>query len=290
MANKKPLTNNLAAVAIACLVATCLLLVACGGSSSSSAANSSADSSSAASVTSSAVRPEDRFVGTWKVAAAEMQGITMGGNFGELAGVDSGTGGDIVVNADGTGSLTFGDKSGGFTWAAEDANMFYLTMQSETGATAQQAIQVSYKDDALFVPLEQDGRQMTVIFTKDGNYASARQISLDGAQPITSESALLGTWTLVGMNMGGVSMYGDVQSMSNAMGSAVSTVTFKEGGVVEMDSGTGSWAVSADGASMTSADIMGTNTVPIVMLGDEIALDYSQVFQGQTFIIVMAKA
>ncbi len=174
----------LASIAIACIAAACLSLAACGGSGSSSAASSeSAASSAAASSTSdsgsaSSVSPNAsqassavQFVGTWKLAAVEVRGTTMGGNFGELAG--KGSGGDMIINADGSGTLELRGASEPFTWAAEDASSFYLTVQSETGPTAQQAILVTYKDGALFMPFEQDGQQMTAVFTKNGNYAGA---------------------------------------------------------------------------------------------------------------------
>ena len=174
----------LASIAIACIAAACLSLAACGGSGSSSAASSeSAASSAAASSTSdsgsaSSVSPNAsqassalQFVGTWKLAAVEVRGTTMGGNFGELAG--KGSGGDMIINADGSGTLELRGASEPFTWAAEDTSSFYLTVQSETGPTAQQAILVTYKDGALFMPFEQDGQQMTAVFTKNGNYAGA---------------------------------------------------------------------------------------------------------------------
>ena len=174
----------LASIAIACIAAACLSLAACGGSGSSSAASSeSAASSAAASSTSdsgsaSSVSPSasqassaGQFVGTWKLAAVEVRGTTMGGNFGELAG--KGSGGDMIINADGSGTLELRGASEPFTWAAEDTSSFYLTVQSETGPTAQQAILVTYKDGALFMPFEQDGQQMTAVFTKNGNYAGA---------------------------------------------------------------------------------------------------------------------
>ena len=175
----------LARIVIACIVAACLSLAACGESGSSSAASSgSAASSAAASSTASdsgsasSVSPSTsqassagQFVGTWKLAAVEVRGTTMGGNFGELAG--KGSGGDMIINADGSGTLELRGASEPFTWAAEDASSFYLTVQSETGPTAQQAILVTYKDGALFMPFEQDGQQMTAVFTKDGNYAGA---------------------------------------------------------------------------------------------------------------------
>jgi hypothetical protein len=63
----------------------------------------------------------------------------------------------------------------------------------------------------------------------------------------------------------------------------------EEGGVAQMSAGNGTWAVTADGATLTSEDITGKHTVPILAIGDEIALDYSGAFGGVDFIIAMAK-
>lgn len=49
-------------------------------------------------------------------AVVEVRGTTMGGNSGELAG--TGSGGNMVVNADDSGALELGGTSGPFTWAA----------------------------------------------------------------------------------------------------------------------------------------------------------------------------
>ena len=303
----KHMTKPLATVAIACLMAACLSLAACGGSGSSSAASSaasgsaasasasassasassSAASSAAASSASSASSADSTFVGTWLVAAVESQGLLMGGNFGSMFGEADNI--SLVINADGTGSMAMGDDSGQITWTAEGADSIWVTPQGDE-ASIQEAIQVTMKDDALFMPIEQDGQQVNVILTKDGNYDKAKQITLDDAQPITSEADLIGKWTLVGMNMGGVSMYGDAAAMAAAMGGEESWINFKEGGVLEMSTGEGSWAVSADGATITTTDITGTNTVPVVKLGDEIAVDYSAVYEGLPFIMVLAKA
>ena len=209
----------------------------------------------------------------------------MGGNFGEMLGVDNGIA--MTLNADGTGSMVYGEETVDLSWATEGSDAIYVTVQGGELAT-QEAMLVSYKDDALFMPFEEDGQQATLIFTKDGNYAGAKQISVADATPITSEAQLLGTWKLAGMNMGGVSMYGDVESMTAAMGGEDSSITFKEGGAVEMTGSEGTWAIDANGATLTSTDITGTNTVPVLMLGDDIAIDYSGVY-GIDFIIVMAK-
>ena len=211
----------------------------------------------------------------------------MGGNFGEMFGVEEGV--TMTVNEDGTGKLTLSDEAGDFTWAANDANSIYVTPQSADGAATQQALLATCKDGALFMPYEQDGQTADLIFTRDGNYAGAKQITLEGAQPITSEEELYGTWKLVGLNMGGVSMTGSADELGAMMAGGASDITFEEGGIAKMTTGDGTWAVTGDGATLTSEDVTGKHTVPILAIGDEIALDYSEAFGGVDFIMVMAK-
>ena len=280
-------------IAALCLVLACVSLVACGGgsSSSSSAASSSATSSSAASssaASSKAASPSEQIVGTWKVAAAEQNGLILGGNFGQLLGV--GDNGGLTFNADGTGTLTLNSETYSFTWTAEDNGTINVAPQSENAIMKQSIVPVTIKDGAVFMTMEDSGQQGNLIFTKDGTYDKAKQISMADAKPITSEAALLGTWTMVGMNMGGISAYGDAESLKNAMGGTETSVTFKQGGVAELSDGTGSWAIDANGATLTSSDITGTHTVPVMQLGNEIAIDYTEAYGGTEFIFVFAKA
>ena len=287
-------------VTVVCLMIACLALVACGGSGGSSATSSAASSSASASSASASASVSSAsasssasssgvgdFTGTWKLAAAESQGVTMGGNFGEMFGVEEGV--TMTVNADGTGKLALSDQAGDFTWAENDASSIYVTPQSADGVTAQQAILATCKDGALFMPYEQGGQTADLVFTRDGNYAGAKQITLEGAVPITSEEKLYGTWKLVGMNMGGVSMTGSAEDLGALMAGGEPDITFEGGGVAQMSAGNGTWAVTADGATLTSEDITGKHTVPILAIGDEIALDYSGAFGGVDFIIAMAK-
>lgn len=212
----------------------------------------------------------------------------MGGNFSQMLGVNGGF--KLTFNADGTGKMELGTDAGELTWAANDDSSIYMTPQSATDAMKQEAILVTLKDGALFVPYEQNGQQTSLIFTHDGSYAGAKQVTAEGAQPITSEADLLGTWNLTGMNLGGISMHGDAQSMASAMGNAATTITFKEGGVLETSSGQGTWAVGPDGATITTTDATGTSTVPVTKMGDDIVIDYSTTFSGTEFIMLMAKA
>ena len=185
--------------------------------------------------------------------------------------------------------MTLDGKAVGLSWAQESDGLAYVTAQSDNGLTAQQAVPVTFKDGALFMEVEQNGQKANAIFTKDGNYAGARQITLEGAVPITSEEKLYGTWKLVGMNMDGISMTGSADDLGAMMAGGEADITFEEGGIVKMSTSDGTWTVTTDGATLTSKDIAGEHTVPILALGDEIALDYSGAYGGTEFIVLMAK-
>lgn len=295
----------MATLAIAGLAAVSPALVACGGTnapaessaSSSSTTTGSAAGSAAGAATGSAAGsaapaaaadPTAKFIGTWKLAAAETDGVTMSGNFGDLVGV--GQNGTMTINEDGSGSLSFDNQAVGIAWTAGDDNSISVAFKNSTETESQDAFTITYQDGALLFPMDSvDGQLGTLYFTPDGTYAGAKIISLDDATPITDASALIGTWKMVGMNMGGVSFYGDVSSFSSMMGGQETVITFKEGGVADTSGNEGSWEVTADGATLTSNDAMGTNTVPAMMLDGNLALDYSQAIGDTQFIIVLAK-
>lgn len=275
------------------LALACLPLMACSASQSPSGGDEAvaADSFEGAEENGTDVAPStdpaQKFVGTWKIAAVEQKGVTMGGNFGELLGVDEN--GDLVISDNGTGTMAMGEESAPLSWAPETEDSIYVTIQSEDGVSTQEATLVTLKDDALFFPYEQDGEKVTLIYTSDGMYANARQISTEGTEAITSESELLGTWKTVGLNMGGISMYGEADRLEEAMGGGESSITFEEGGVAAMSSGDGTWTVGANGATITSEGLTGKTTCPITKRGDEIFIDYSEAFGGTEFILVLAK-
>ena len=136
----------------------------------------------------------------------------------------------------------------------------------------------------------QDDQSATIIFTQDGTYAGAKQISMAEATPITSEADLIGTWKLVGMDMMGISIYGDADSLGSMMGGeADGTITFEQGGVAKSSSGDESWAIDENGATYTTKGLSGDVACPVMKLGDEIAIDASETMGGVELIMVFAK-
>ena len=92
----------------------------------------------------------------------------MSGNLNEVLGTAEGV--TLALNADTTGKMIYGGEAADVSWAPESNDAIYVTPQSANGFAKQEAILVAYKNDALFMPFEQNGQQITIIFTKDGNY------------------------------------------------------------------------------------------------------------------------
>lgn len=147
-----------------------------------------------------------------------------------------------------------------------------------------------YATPDYFSRKEEDDQVATAIFTHDGTYPEAKVISMDGAEPITSEDDLLGKWKMTAMNFMGVSIYGSSEALENMSGSTEMTITFKEGGVASMETSDGTWEIGNNGATLTSNDVTGTHTYPIKKLGDDIVIDMSESLGGTEFITLMSKA
>ena len=294
---KRLSTRFVALIAILCLAMACFGLAACGGGSSSSAASASsaassgasssaAASSSASASASSAATTTDKFVGTWKVAALQSQGVTMGGNLGEVTGVDEDT--DLVINADGTGSMTFSGDKVDIAWTENKEGISIKPSNAENAELAGE-ITATYEDGALFVTMAMDGQEGMLIYTQDGTYAGVKQISMEGAKAITSESELLGTWKLAGLNMMGVSMYGDSESLSAAMSSMDPYLKFDKDGIATWSGMSCTWKVDASGSTLTYEGLNGQATSPILMSDDGIVIDASGIMSGLELIELFEK-
>ena len=265
------------------LCVCCLALAACGGSSSSASASASASGASesaAASESSSsaAADPKENFVGDWKIAAAEYQGVTVAGDFTSLLGDDSSM--MFTFKEDGTGSATMGDDTHNLTWELKGDTA--ISMKVEEQDTAQEA---TYENGALFLTMKDNDFEGTIILSKDGAYEGARVISTADATAITSEDALVGDWSLSGINMAGMSMYGDKEALEQAMGGSTDvTMSFKAGGAATVMGQDAEWKVDADGAAITLSGV----SIPVKALGDDIMMDMSDMI-GMDIVMVYSK-
>lgn len=230
---------------------------------------------------------DDKVTGTWKLAAVESEGVIMGGNLSEL--LDLGDEGNIEVREDGTGTLKIEDKQVDFKWSEDGDAAIVLNNDGQIDQNAELNTTLTNKDGALFMAYVQEGKPASMIFTRDGKYDKAKQITMDGTKDITSEEELLGTWTMTGMNMMGISAYGDPDSLAEMNNGMESFITFEEGGVAKMNGQDGKWQIGDAGATLTSKGLTGDMTYPIKKQGEEIYIDMTGSFGDMVFITVMEK-
>ena len=102
--------------------------------------------------------------------------------------------------------------------------------------------------------------------------------------PITSEDALVGSWTLSGINMMGITMYGDAKDLAAMAGGQDVSLSFEKGGKCHLMGSDATYAVSSDGATITEENI----SIPVKALGDEIAIDMTDLI-GMEMIMVFSK-
>lgn len=280
----------LALLCASMLCVCCLALAACGGSASSSAASASASgsatsasasseaaaSSAAASSSAAAADPQQLFVGEWNMAGLESQGVTMAGDLTPILGENKVT---LTLNADGSASMIMGEDTIDATWKT--------TGDTTAEATINEAVvPLSYKDDAVFLTMESDSFSGVMILTKDGTYANLPTISAEGAKAITSEDAIIGNWSMCGINMMGVSMYGDSATLAEISGDSDTSLNIEKGGSATLTGEAATWAIDADGASIT---IEGT-TIPLQMLDNgNLVMDMSELLGGTSMIMVFSK-
>lgn len=210
------------------------------------------------------------------MAALQSQGVTMAGDLSPVLGENKVT---LTLNADGSASMAMGEDTYDGTWEPAGDAAAKATFNGNVAPLA-------YNDDAVFMTMEDDSFSGVMILTKDGTYPKLATITAEGAKAITSEDALIGNWSLCGMNMMGVSMYGDSAALAEVSGDSDTTLNIEEGGSATLTGEAATWAIDANGASIT---IDGT-TIPLQMNDDgNIVMDMTELLGGTSMIMVFSK-
>lgn len=302
------------------LCVSCLTLAACGGSGSGSAASSGSASASASSTASASASTD--YVGDWKFAAMEADmgsgKVTMVGDLDAIASTFGSTNGmqfGLTLNADGTGSFVSSEETYPITWtesatgitinsaSTESASAASASAASASAASASaesaassgadaglggigSTVELTYADGVLSLKMERDGQTGTILFTKDGKLPGAAEITTENAKPITNEADLVGDWKFTGMNMMGMSIYGEADALSSMMGSGDvdTTAKFEAGGKGTINGSEFTYTVGANGAEMES----GGSKVPILSLDGSILIDMGSQL-GMPLIMVYSK-
>ena len=281
---KKKLLTVILAI---CVIMSTSMLAACGGGGGTGDAGNGTGTAEKQKD----ADPAEKFTGDWKLAAAESQGVYMAGNFTELLELsDEGNGNvTLTVNADKTGVINLGDESAGFTWELKSDDVMTITPQTDTDKVGETA-DISYKKEALWLTIEQEEQEASLIYTKDGIFPDAKDFRLSDATPITSDKDLIGKWSLSGLKLMGIAMYGEGEALKNAANGTDMYIDFKEDGKAEISNGSGgSWEVNSEGAAITYSDSMGTHTLPVLKLGDDIVVDSSELLNGNEYLMVLSK-
>lgn len=273
-------------LALLCTIALsvcCLTLAACGSSNGGSGSDTS------------------KFVGDWQMAALQTEGVTIAGDWSAVLGEEANL--TMTVNEDGTGTMAYNDESADFKWAAAESGngitvsptdaekvasglSSILSGSGDGDSTATESFDLTYDDanQAVVLSEETDGAQASVYLTADGKLASMPTISVDDTEAIASADQLVGDWKLTGVNMMGITMYGDAESLATMIGDTDMSMSLAEDGTGTMAGSDVSWAIGDDGATITAADM----DVPVTAQGDSIVTDLSSAY-GIEMVMVYSK-
>lgn len=272
--------------------ACCIGLAACGGSSSSGAASSSASASSASASSasaSSAADPAKTIVGKWVYAGANVADVTVIGDMAALAGESLNM--DFTFNEDGTGALAFNNESVNFKWQLKDSNIVSVDV-SANAEEAQEApgglldsstgtFDLTLEDGILSLAGTENELNMKVYFSKDGTIPGVDSIDVAAAKPITSESALIGNWTLTGMQMLGATMYGSGEALGTLTGGQDMSMSITAGGTGSLGGTELTWSVTPEGATVTESG----QTLSVKELQGDLLVDMSSVLGSDIYLM-----
>ena len=262
-------------------------LPACGGSGKTEGA-------APAEVEEAKVDPAEKFVGEWKMAAMQFQGMTVVGEFSKILDTDATM--NLTLSEDGTGSMTMNEDEASLTWELVDDETAALTVvREESGdegsddlesvVSEDDTLNITYQDDGLLLELKDEETEGSVLFTTDGTAPAYPVLSIDDATAITSADDLVGEWKLTGMNFFGATMYGEAETLAEMVGdSADTTLVISEDGNAKIMGEDVTWSVGEEGATI---DFGGTE-VSLVSLGEGVAIDFNEVI-GMDMVLLFTK-
>lgn len=220
--------------------------------------------------------PVDKFVGSWKFAYTESDGVKIGGDFEALAEM---IGEDVdialTINEDGTATMKMSDDSDDLTWELADDGTLSAKATEDDGP---KNITMEFVDGELVAKgmLEEDESEQSaetlVVFTTDGKSTLFSVPNVAEATEIKDASVLVGDWSLSGMSMMSLYMEGEADKVANMFGDVSISASFADDGTCVFFDESSTYDVSADGATVT---ISGTE-VPVKLLGDDIVVDLSE--------------
>jgi len=217
------------------------------------------------------VDPAEKFYGEWKSALVESQGVKMVGDLSAMLDTESGI--VLKVNDDNTGSLTLGDEGGDFTWKLKDDDTLTITIQDEDGEE-NMTTNLAYTNDALVLDLKGASFEGRFTFTKDGTIEGYDLVDESSLTNITAADQLLGSWSLTGFSMQGMTVYGDAETISTIAGTDEMVISFEDDGACSLNGSTITWGIDEESGAHLEND---SQSVAIKLAGDYLVMDMSEV-------------
>ncbi|MBO7673991.1 MAG: hypothetical protein J6S63_03145 [Atopobiaceae bacterium] len=243
--------KRLTTIMAAALLAGSLALPACGGNATSgSAAGQGAGTEQATT------NLQDQFVGAWKVGAAQQNGVTLTGDLSAFMQAETGM--TLEIKDDGTGSFALGEQSIAFTWKLDGSDIELTFADDDPDKEANWDSKVargSLEGETLTLDME-DILNAKLLFSKTGTIDGIFVIDAASAAPITSEDQVPGEWKLSGMNIMGLSVYGDADALSAMSGQSLNAnLTLNEDGTGALSEAPVTWTTDKDGTTLTSVGV-----------------------------------
>lgn len=279
-------------IAQAVVICACaLLLVACGNTQKETNAKSASVQSQ--SKDADADSADDEFIGTWVLAVAKTEGLTITGDFSLFfQGSESIT---IDVKDDMTATMSFGKADVDFTWeAVDDTTITVVSSGEESDSTkdaegvlgAYDTVNLTRKDDTLVMSLaDESGEASTdLIFTSDGKLKGYEALTGDDASDISSSDELVGDWMLTGLSISTMTLYGSAEDLSELVGASTNTsMTIREDGTGTVMGSDFTW--KTDGTSTTIQYDEGLSVTAKSLDGD-IILDMTSMLGGEVVTVM----
>jgi hypothetical protein len=257
---------------LAAMLATSVTLGGCGGS----APQATTESQEAAVVEEEAADPKEKFLGEWKFAYIESDGLTM---VGDLSALEETVGESVNIgvtfNEDGTGQVVAGDEKLDVTWELNDDGDLVATQVEDKEA---EPMTFKYEDGELHginVSIDEETSEQSeliISFTHDGKSEKVTAPKVADATDITSADALVGKWNLSGMSFMGITFSGSSEKVAEMFSDQSVATEFKDDGTCSFFDQDCKYTVSDSGATI---DYEGSS-VPVKQLGDNIIVDLTE--------------
>lgn len=241
--------------------------------------------------------PMERYVGEWKLAYIESGGLTFAGDmsgFAQLSGEDVSV--TVRLADEGTGTMALGADSSELTWEVVDDDNIKITLSHDLNGEDDESavLDATYADGELRLDMSGDGTDAAegeegvaqdvsegiMVLTLDGKSDKAQTCNFDEATKIVSKDTLVGDWSLRGIGMLGLYVYGDAEGVGKILGDESAAISFGSDDTCKFFDGEGTYEVGEDGA-VVSVEEMGED-IPVLAYGDDIVVDMTAFF-GATF-------